>query len=428
MRPVGRASRWAWGLCGLVTAAAVAVPVSRLILVAGENPAQAAASARREQSIALLKAAHMVRAPSEMRTITVPQPVTSVNVQDYAGLLVVTEAHVTHVQVTETILFGYHASPPAVVQSVSGGRLSLADPACANWTCSVSFGVTVPPGVTVTAAGGPMSISGTSGANLDSYGEPVTAANIHGPLTVSTHGGPLEINGLTGPLSASTAGGQLVATHVTAATAVVTTGTGRAYIAFSAAPESVTISTAGARARLTVPGGPYALNANSNGAPQIIDIASNSAASHSITVTTRGGPLAITSPEASGTLPAQPSPLSAGTAIVPGTTVTQARRIPDCGPVPAACIVNPRTEFVDLGEQWGQFVVWGQRPVPRECTSNLAGLAAFSNDISDHERGFRYPRGLWLGCTAYVEPRHRPRGSATDPGVVAVLRHLFWMS
>jgi hypothetical protein len=261
--------------------------------------------------------------------MTVPQPVASLNVQDYAGLLQVTEAHVTHVRVTERITFADSASPPAVIESVSGGRLSLSDPACANWTCSVSFIVTVPPGVTVTAAGGPMSISGTAGANLDSSGAPVTATDIHGPLTVATHGGTLLINGLTGSLSASTGGGLVVATHITAATADVTTGSGGAQIAFSAAPDSVTVSTAHGPATLAVPGGPYALNANSNGAPQIIDIATSSSASRSITVTTGGGPLRITSQENPGIfpLPQGPNPARAVT-VHRSSTRGNGRRFP----------------------------------------------------------------------------------------------------
>jgi len=230
--------------------------------------------------------------------VTVPQPVTSLNVQAYAGEIQVTAAPVTHVQVTETI--AYFGTPPAVVQSVSGGRLFLTDPACAKDKCSVSFAVEVPPGVTVTAAGGALFISGTSGANLDSAGAPVIASNIHGPLSVTTHGGPLQVNGLTGPLRADTSGGQLIATRVSAATAVVTTGRGPAQITFSAAPESVRVSTRGGLAELIVPGGPYALTTNSDGAPQTIAIATSSAAHRTITVTTGGGQLLISSREIPG--------------------------------------------------------------------------------------------------------------------------------
>jgi hypothetical protein len=230
-------------------------------------------------------------AETQTRSVTVTQPVTSLNVQDY-GMIQVTAAAVSHVEVTEMIAF--YGRPPAVTQSVSGGVLTLADPAC-TLSCSVSFAVRVPPGVTVTATGGAMFISGTAGANLDSDGAPVSATDIHGPLTVSTHGGPLQINGLTGPLRADTDGGSAVATGLTSATASVSTGSGLAQIAFAAAPESVTVSTVRGPVSLAVPGGPYALTANSDGAPQIIGIATSSAAGRSITVSTGGGQLTISS-------------------------------------------------------------------------------------------------------------------------------------
>jgi hypothetical protein len=319
MRPVAGVGRWAWGLCGLVTATAIAVPGTLLILSAGEpTPARAAPA----------PAARPVVAQSMTRTATVPQPVTSLNVLDYGGLIQVTAAAVSHVEVTETI--AYFGRPPAVAQSVSGGLLSLADPACANLSCSVSFAVKVPSGVSVTAAGGPMFISGTAGANLDSDGASVSAANIHGPLTVSTHGGLLQISGLTGPLRADTGGGPVVASGLTAATATVATGDGPAQIVFATAPESVTVSTVRGSVSLTVPGGPYALTANSDGATQIIGIATSSAADRSITVSTGGGQLVISSRDRGNQ---QSPPLSTGSrrsfrSIAPGRTQPLTRTAP----------------------------------------------------------------------------------------------------
>jgi hypothetical protein len=296
MRPVGRASRWAWGLCGLATAAALAIPGTRLIFSAGITPpARPPASPLgvfcRGTAASSCHIMHGRTAQTKTRTVTVPQLVTSLDVQGHGWPITVTAAQVTHVQVTEMIV--YYGRPPAVVQSVSGSRLFLADPACANGPCLVSFAVKVPPGVTVTAAGGPIWISGVSGANLASNGGPVIVSNIHGPLTVSTDGGQLQINGLTGPLHADTGGGPLVATRATAATAVVTTGTGPAQLTFSAPPTSVTVSTGGGPAELIVPGGPYALTANSDGAQRAIGIATSSTAPRSITISTGGGSLVI---------------------------------------------------------------------------------------------------------------------------------------
>jgi hypothetical protein len=314
MRAVATPGRWIWRLSGLITTAALVVLVIALITSAGQ------AQNAQPQSTAI-------------RTVTVPQPVTSLTVQSYGAPVEVTAGPVRHVRITETFTYDSQAGPvtasavpagaqpapgavtasavpagaqpassgplsgaPAVEQSVSDGRLSLADPACETSDCSVSFAVTVPPDVTATVAteGGPVTVSGIAGANLDSGNGPVSATNISGPLTVITGGGSLTLDGLAGPLRADTGGGSLAAQGVASATATVTTGGGDASMVFSAAPDSVTMSTDGGPARLVVPGGPYALNADNNGGgPQSVGIATDPAAPRSITVISGGGPLVI---------------------------------------------------------------------------------------------------------------------------------------
>jgi hypothetical protein len=236
------------------------------------------------------------------RSVTVPQPVTGLTVDTYGGQVRVTAGPVSRVQITETIMYDPKAGgPPAVAESVSGGRLSLGDPACASSDCSVNFALTVPSDLPATVAtqGDPVTISGTGETDVDSAGGPVWATRIGGPFTVSTEGGPLMLTGLAGPLRADTGGGSLTAQWITAATATVTTGGGPAQIAFDAPPQTVAVSTDGGPAMLTVPGGPYALTAESDGGPQWVGIATDPAARPSITVTTGGGPLRI----ASATLP-----------------------------------------------------------------------------------------------------------------------------
>ena len=281
MRAVASPGRWIWGLSGLVTGAALAISGTLLITSAGVSgdgqPPQ----------------------DTVTRTVTVPQPVTSLAVQSYGASVRVTTGPVRRVQVTETLMYDNQAGgPPAVTESVSGGHLSLADPGCAVADCTVSFALTVPPGRTVTAVtgGGPQTVSGTAGANLDSGGGPVSATRIGGPLTVSTGGGPLLLDGLAGALFADTDGGSVVARGIAAATATVTTGGGPAWIAFSAAPDTVTVSTDGGSATVTVPGGPYALIADSEGGPESAGIATAPAARRSLTVSSGGGPLQIEPP------------------------------------------------------------------------------------------------------------------------------------
>jgi hypothetical protein len=207
---------------------------------------------------------------------------------------------VSQVEVTEAAaapVKGQGPWPVPVTQTWSGGHLLLADPSCgpAGMGCAVAFALTVPPGVAVTAVsdGGPITVSGVAGANLDSGGGLVSAAKIDGPLTVRTEGGPLLLDGLTGALNVDTGNAPLLAQGVDAATVTVSTDGGNARIGFTAAPDSVTVSTDGGSAFLTVPGGPYALTADSDGGPEMVRIATNPAATRSLTVTTAGAPLRI---------------------------------------------------------------------------------------------------------------------------------------
>jgi hypothetical protein len=275
----GGSHRWVWALSGLVTAAVLVVPAARLITL-GDGVGNASAE---PQAVTT-------------RTVTVPQPVTSLTVQSNGGQVQVTAGQVSRVQVTETIMYDPRAGgSAAVAPSVSGGRLSLSDSACADLNCSVNFSLTVPFGVTVSVAtqGGPAAVSGVAGANLDTGGGPARVSLIGGPLTVSTEGGPLVLRGVTGPLRADTGGGDLTAQDVATATATITTGGGLAMVTFAKAPESVSVSTDGGAAILAVPGGPYAVAADSNGGPQSVTIATDPDARATLAVTSGGGPLRI---------------------------------------------------------------------------------------------------------------------------------------
>ncbi|MGH3152682.1 MAG: hypothetical protein ACRDOB_18405 [Streptosporangiaceae bacterium] len=286
MRTVADRSRRIWALSGLITLAALAVPGANFVATAGDanNPPSGTPI-------------------SVTRTVTVPQPVTSVTVLSYGGPVQVTAGPVRRVQGTETSSAPPGTGPVPVTQSVAGGRLVLADPACSSSApfCSVSFTLVVPSGVTVTAVtdGGQLTVSGVAGADLDSGGGLVRATRIAGPLTVRTSGGPLLIDGLTGPLDADTSSGPVTARGLGSATAIITTDGGNAQIAFTAAPDSLTVSTDGGLATLTVPGGPYALTADTNGGPESVGIPTDPAARRLITVSTGSGPLQI-GPPASG--------------------------------------------------------------------------------------------------------------------------------
>jgi hypothetical protein len=265
-------------MSGLVVAAALAVPGTRLIDLGGvpwhQPPPLRVTSSR----------------------LTVPQPVTSVIVRSYGGQVQVTAGPVRRVQATARISYAQpDGRPPAITESVSGGRLSLGDPACQKAGCFADFTVTVPAGTTVTVdtQGGPADISGVAAATVNSSGGLARITQVSGPLTVSTGGGPLMLTEVTGPLHADTSGGSLVARGVAAATAAITTGGGPAQVTFSAAPRTVRLDTDGGPATLRVPGGPYALTADSDGGPELIGIATDPAAHPSIKISSGGGPLQL---------------------------------------------------------------------------------------------------------------------------------------
>ena len=279
MRAVAGSGRWVWGLSGGVTAAVLVVPLALLIGRAG-TPVNAIS----------VFPQHVVS-----NTVTIPQVITGMTVDSYGAQVQVQSGDVSRIQVTERLMYNSAGEPPAVTQSVSGGRLTLADPACGQSDCEVAFMITTPADVTVTvsSSGGPVMVSGVKAAILDSGGGSVIAQQISGPLTISSHGGPIQADGVAGTLNADSGGGLATLWNITAANVSVSTEGGPALVRFAAAPKSVAIHSGGGEARLDVPGGPYALTADSGGGPENIGIATDPAAHRSITITTDGGPLRI---------------------------------------------------------------------------------------------------------------------------------------
>jgi hypothetical protein len=177
-----------WAASGLITAAAMIVVTVLLIAPAPDSPQNAFAQPQSVQVQGIPPQAEI----TATRTVTVPQPVTSLTVLSYGGPVEVTGGAAGRVQVTETI--GYQGSPPPVTEQLSGGHLLLADPACSvsgpsAAACSVSFTVLVPAGVRVAVVtdGGPARL--TFAAPPDS----VSVTTGGGPATVNVPGGPYAL-------------------------------------------------------------------------------------------------------------------------------------------------------------------------------------------------------------------------------------------
>jgi hypothetical protein len=240
-RPRAARGRWIWRLSGVVTIAAIGAFGSWAIVRAVDPPSGPAP---------------MSAVPT--RTVTVTAPVTALNVQSYGAPIKVTAVPGGQVQVAESITFDSgDGGPPTVTDTDSHGLLTLAAPACANSDCNVAFSVTVPSGVTVTAAadGGAVTVVGTGAADINSGGGPVYAAGISGPLTVSAEGGgvtainaagadldsgggPVTASGITGNLTVHAEGGGVTVSR--AATAAIDSGGGPVYAAGIDGPLTVT--------------------------------------------------------------------------------------------------------------------------------------------------------------------------------------------
>jgi hypothetical protein len=230
-RPQAARGRWIWLLSGTLTIAAIGA----------------------FGGWAIVRASHPSGGPIPMsavpmRIVTVTQPVTALNVQSYGAPIKVTTAPGGPVRIAESILYDFGpGGRPAVTDTDSHGLLTLAAPACATSDCSVGFSVTVPSGVTVTAAasGGAVTVVGTGAAHIDSGGGPVYAAAIGGPLTVNAEGGGVTINSAAGA-DLDSGGGPVTASGITGRLTVHAEGGG---VTVSHAPTSAIDSGPGIRAR-----------------------------------------------------------------------------------------------------------------------------------------------------------------------------------
>lgn len=307
-RPAARTGRpargaWIWGVLGLATAAALTAPAAYWVAFSGgpSGPDQYSA-----------------------HPVSVTQSVSGVTVDSMGADVVISTAHVPHVQVTETFALPPDAvppgpvapgpvprgavppgpvprgpvapAPPSLVTSVSAGNLTVRDPGCADEESCARFTLVVPPGtaVTVTSEGGSVWLSGTAGAYVDSGGGTVHATGVGGRLTLATGGGDTWITGATGTMHVDTGGGNLTARGIAATSAVVTTGSGTAWLSFTGPVASVTVTTEGGDAVLRVPGGPYAVTASADGGPETLRVPVNPNAPRAIAISTSGGILRLT--------------------------------------------------------------------------------------------------------------------------------------
>jgi hypothetical protein len=231
----GRGGRWIWGVSGVLTALVLGALGVLLILRPGLPGLTA----------------YAVPQHSMTRTVIIGQPVTGVTVDSYGAPVSAQSGDVRSVRVIETTMWsGTESAPdvPPVTQTISGGQLTLASPRCAGAEgsplpaaasaprpglvpvvhvapasadsasqasgtslasdCKIAYDVVTPPGthITVSSAGGPVTVSGADSATVNSGGGFVSAVQVTGALAVNSDGGIIRVDGLTGPLTADSGG------------------------------------------------------------------------------------------------------------------------------------------------------------------------------------------------------------------------------
>jgi len=113
MRTVKPRGRLIWGVSGLVTLSLLFTPAFRFFARAGDQ-------------------VNASPGATVTQTLTVTQPVTSLNLQTYGAMARVTAVPGHEVQVIETISYGLKQGEPNVTHKVSHGTLTLADPAATS--------------------------------------------------------------------------------------------------------------------------------------------------------------------------------------------------------------------------------------------------------------------------------------------------------
>ncbi|WP_329567108.1 DUF4097 family beta strand repeat-containing protein [Kitasatospora sp. NBC_01266] len=199
---------------------------------------------------------------TENHSYQVADRISKLQVRTPGGTVEVVAGTQAAVQVTETIR--YNGEKPQVDHTASDGSLSLTAAECAqgitHTVCQVSYRVVVPKDVEV---------------------------------TVRNTGGDVNVTGLAGALDLTGDGGAVRATDLTSAHFTAHADGGSVNAQFAAAPELVDIDSAGGSVTTRLPDGVYAVDASADGGSRQVQVRTDPAAPHKVTVRSDGGSVAI---------------------------------------------------------------------------------------------------------------------------------------
>lgn len=118
-------------------------------------------------------------------------------------------------------------------------------------------------------------------------GGSVTVNDTTGTVTVDSGGGDVALTSTDGATEVTSGGGGILATGIAALESVFETGGGDADVTLDDAVDTVSITTEGGRLTVQLPGGPYAIDADSGGGE--VDILVDESADAVATATLRSG-------------------------------------------------------------------------------------------------------------------------------------------
>jgi hypothetical protein len=180
------------------------------------------------------------------------------------------------ITVTRRVERGLRA--PSHSETIVGTTLRMRSdcPAFANFHCSVSYSIHVPPTTSVT---------------VDSDGGNVHVHDLSSAVDAGSSGGGVEVARVSGPLKLRSSGGGVRATAV--ASKVVDAGSsgGGVFVGFAAPPDDARVSSSGGSAVVEVPHDEtaYRADVSSSGGSRQVDVKTDPDSPHVIEVDSSGG-------------------------------------------------------------------------------------------------------------------------------------------
>jgi hypothetical protein len=184
----------------------------------------------------------------------------------------------------------YHwRGKPGDAFHVDGDQLVLAD--CGN-NCSADFEVVVPAGIPVTGKldSGSLDIAGVSSVDVQSDSGHVKVENVSGAVNLRHDSGSIDLRDV-GAVTLHSDSGSIEGRNVRGPVDVTSSS---GHIDFALAqPNDVKVRSDSGSVELTVPGGPYRVQGNSDSGHRSFEVPTDGSAAHTIDVTTDSGSVTV---------------------------------------------------------------------------------------------------------------------------------------